>query len=148
MAMHNLLRDVAVTVSSAITGSTGASNYPAIDMLGYEGIAFVPLISGTPSTLGSSVSVQEATSSAMGDAADLLGTSVALSSGIAGGFAGVEIYRPRERYVRLVHTKTSTADIFLSVVNLLHRPLLAPVTQSTAQNHGVEFFNGPSSGTP
>ena len=148
--MHNLLRNVKINYATAITGSTAASNYPGLDMRGFSGISFVPLISGTPATDGSSIKAQECSSSGFttgSDVADLTGTSVALSSSITDGYAGLDLYRPNKRWVRMVHVKVSTADIFSSVVELQYRPGDAPVTHSTAKNHGVEYHAGPSTGT-
>lgn len=148
--MHNLLRAVKINYATAITGSTGDSNYPILDMAGFEGVAFIPLVSGTPSTAGSSIKAQEGSSSGLStgsDVGDLTGTSVALSSGIADGYAGIDLYRPNKRWVRMVHVKTSTADIFNAVVMLQYRAGANPVTHSTAKNHGVEYHAGPSTGT-
>ena len=147
---HQLLKNVAIDYATAITGSTGNSNYPVIDMRGYEAIAFAAFPNGTPSTAGSSIKIQQGSSSGMstGDAADLTGTSVSLSSSITDGYVATDIYRPGDRYVRLVHVKTSTADIFNNVVVLQYRPGYAPITHgSTAKQHGVEYHVSPAEGT-
>lgn len=150
MPEHQLLRNVAIQYATAITGSTADSNYPGLDMRGYEGISWVAYVSGTPSTNGSSIKAQECSSSGFttgSDVGDLTGTSVALSSSIADGYAGIDIYRPAKRWVRMVHVKTSTADIFSCVGAFQSHPNYAAVTHSTAKNHGVEYFVSPATGT-
>ena len=149
--MHNLLRNVAIQYATAITGSTADSNYPGLNMKGYEGVAFIAWVSGTPSTVGSSIKVQECSSSGFttgSDVGDLTGTSVALSSSIVDGYVAVDVARVAKQWTRMVHVKGSTADIFSSVSAYLYRASDDPVTHSTAKNHGVEYHVHPSTGTP
>ena len=150
MPNHNLLRNAAIQYSTTITGSTAASNYPGLNMKGYEGVAFIAFVSGTPSTNGSSINAQECSSSGFSsgsDFSDLTGTAVALSSSIADGYAAIDLFRPAKQWVRMVHVKTATADIFSSAIALQYRPVVGPVTHSTAKNHGVEYHVHPSTGT-
>lgn len=144
--MRQLLRYAAITTSTAITGSTGNSNYAGLDMAGYEGVAFIALVSGTPSTNGSSIKVQQDSSSGFGTVVDLTGTSISLSSSITDGYVASDIFRPSAQYVRMVHVKTSTADILSGLVMLRHRSDVS-VSHSTASQHGIEYHVTPSSGT-
>lgn len=147
--MHQILRGYQIDFSTAITGSTGTSQYPGWSMADATEIAWVPIISGTPSTDGSSINAQECSSSGFttgSDVSDLTGTSVALSSSITGGFAVIDIYKPKKQWVRMEHVKLSTADILSGVIVIRRRNDL-PVTHSTSFSHGVEYFNSPSTGT-
>ena len=84
--------------TTTVTGST-------IDMQGYEGVLFIAKF-GTAATDNTLKAAQGAASD-MSDAADLLGTSVGV--GASDELVWLDIYRPRERYVRALALRgTST----------------------------------------
>lgn len=73
-----------------------------VDMSGFEGVIFVACVKGGEA-IANTLKAQQATASNFSDAADLKGTAVDCSTtASADGLAILDIYRPRERYVRPV----------------------------------------------
>ncbi|MDO8751145.1 MAG: hypothetical protein Q7K03_08385 [Dehalococcoidia bacterium] len=149
--MHNLLRNVKVTNTSQIGGSTAVAYSSILDMRGYDGVAFIAMISGGPSTSAFGIKVQEASSSSMStgsDVADLTGTSVTASSTtIADGFLAADIFRPNKQYVRMAMIPSAGSDTLSAIVALQYKAGDSPVTHSTGKNLGTEYFVSPSTGT-
>ena len=150
--MHNMFRNVAIIQrTTGVTGSTGNSNLPGVDARGYEGISWVFLVNGNPTT-GMSFKVQEASSSGFSTAAgslvgDLTGTSIDMTTGIADGAAFIDVYKPNDRWVRAVIVKVSTADIIDGALVFGYNFNDLPVTHSTADVIAGEYHSHPSTGT-
>lgn len=97
----------AVVISSAVTPTAGAANTTDIngttlDMQGFEGVLMVVRMGAITSGAATSIKAQQGAAAGMGDAADLLGTSQTIADDAAGETFYIDLFRPRERYVRLV----------------------------------------------
>lgn len=108
----NLSKDVKVTLVAAGATSAGtAINSTAVDMSGFEGVIFIGSIA--TANAGNTALAAQATTSG-GSYADLAGTTVA--PGDSGDSFLIDVYRPRERYVRCEidrsGTNTVTGDIY------------------------------------
>jgi hypothetical protein len=148
--MHNLMRNVAlaqwstaVAVSATSTDITGT----ALDMAGYEGVVFVAIWSGTPTTSITQIHVEEDSSSGMGSAGDLSGSAAYFSTAIADGFSFVDVYRPAKQYVRYVIDRTTTDDAIAGVLALQYTKSVDPVTHSTAKLGSAVYLVHTATGT-
>lgn len=93
-----------VRVINGTAAGTTAVNGAVVDMSGFEGVRFIvafgTITDGTPS-----ITAQQGQLLDGSDMADLAGTAVAEAITDDNKLAIVEVYRPRERYVRLVVTR-------------------------------------------
>lgn len=114
-----------------------------VDMLGYQGVIFLATAGkGEVATFG--LKAQQDSDAAYGTVADLENTNVAFATAVAtDGFAGVEIVRPSDRYVRpaLVVPNLGTARP-ISIVSIRYGKNWRPET-----NSDVEVHISPAEGT-
>lgn len=120
-----------------------------IDTAGFLGCRIIVGFGTITGSAVTSVEVQQDTDSAGGTMADLLGTNVAVLDTDDNRIVIIDIYRPRERYLRAqIHRATANAVIDFMLVEL-YEPRLKPVTQDTATivAAGVESHVSPAEGT-
>lgn len=129
------------------TVATAAVTSDIIDMAGFDGVLFVVIFGaitdGTPS-----VKAQQDSDSAMGAAADLEGTSVAVDDADDDNkMLLLDIYQPDERYVRAVVTRGgSTGCVVDAILAIQYGARNEPVTQS-ADVVATERHVSPAEGT-
>lgn len=149
--MHNLFRNVKVTRSVDYTAASATStdiNGGILDMAGFEGVAFVALINGTPTSAGFLMKAEMGTSSSLstGNAVEIDDSAVNVTTSIANGILILDVYKPQYRYVRCVLDRVTTDDIPDGVLAFQYGAGNAPVTHSTADLYTAEYANSPSSG--
>lgn len=143
MLGHNFGSNAKVVLAKAgQTAATSDVTSDAIDTHGYAGVAFF----GTVATAAANNKVHAEQSDASGSGfADLAGTSI--SPGDNGDAFLVDIYQPREKWVRVVlerGTSTASGDIYAI--------LYGPIRDHGAASHGTtidaELHVAPAEGTP
>lgn len=151
MNSHNILNTIDVRrVNNAAAAGTSAINTTVVDMLGYETVAFVALFGTLTASQVTGIKVQQGTASDASDMADLAGTaSTAMADGDSNKMLLTEVYRPTERYVRLVVTRGTANAVLDGAIALLGRAGVSPPAfGSTVSNATtVEIFNSPAEGT-
>lgn len=128
-----------VLVASAATAATTAVNTAVVDTAGFLGVAFFGTIAVT--NAGNTIKVQQGAVANLSDAADLLGTGTATTTN--GDAVLVDVFRPRERFVRAVITRTSstaTGDIYA----VLYGPKTEPVVHGDTVD--ADYFVSPAEG--
>jgi len=144
--MHNLLRNVKITrVSSGLSASTTDHNCTAVDMRGFEGVAFVASFGALTTAAVTFMKGQEATSSGA-TYSDLLGTAVNVDDQGSDLVALLDIFRPKDRWVRAVIDRGTANAVVDSVVAMQYRALDAAVTHSTATVYAAEYYVSPATG--
>lgn len=147
--MHNLLRftDVRRALNATAAGST-AVNGTVIDMLGYNGIAFAVLFGTLTATQVTKIKVQQGTASDGSDMADLAGSaSPALADADSNKMLITEVYRPRERYVRVVVSRGTANAVIDGAVALLSRAELTPPALHSTVAAAPVILSSPAEGT-
>lgn len=139
-------RSKLIRVSNAVAVGTTAVNSTVVDMANFEGVRFIvqfgAITDGTPA-----VKVQQGQQSDGSDAADLEGTSVAGAITDDNKLLVVEVYRPRERYVRCVVTRGgATGAVIDGILAELYGPRIMPVTKD-ASVAAQEAHGSPAEGT-
>lgn len=94
-------------VKAAVATGTTAINSNEVDMEGYDGVLFIASFGSTATDI--SLKAQQDTVTGMGGAADLEGSSKALDA--TAKIIFLDIFRPLERFVRVVATRTTTTTI-------------------------------------
>lgn len=138
----NLSTDVKITkvLASQIAGTT-AVNTGIVDMQGYEGVVFLAAIATAAANNG--LKAQQGQIANMSDAADLAGSQVN-SNGTQTDIV-LDIYRPRERYVRGVVVR-GTSTVIDAVWAIQYIAGKKPINNITAAQ-AAEIWASPAEGT-
>lgn len=134
---------------STFTVAAGTSdvNSDIVDMQNFEGVRFLVGFGAITSGAVTSIKVQQGAASDMSDAADLLGTGVTVADNDDNQVAIVEVYKPRERYLRVTTDRgTQNAVIDFAIAELWGAKKL-PITDDTATTIGNEVHISPAEGT-
>lgn len=147
--MQNLLKDIKVTrVMNAVAAGTSVQNGSVLDMSGWDGVMFIAQVGTLTATQVTGLKAQQGAASNMADAADLAGTAVGpLADGDSNKCLVLDIYRPRERYVRCVVTRGTANAVIDGVIAIQYRGRKAPVTQDTTTIAANESHVSPAEGT-
>jgi hypothetical protein len=113
-----------------------------VDTAGYDGVMFVTSF-GTAAT-DNTLKAQQDIVTGMASAADLLATSV--TSGASDEDVWIDIYRPQERFVRVV-AERGTSSTLESIWAILYNPRSMPVDNATTGTIIGEFHQSPAEGT-
>ena len=128
-----------IRVMNAVAAGTTVQNSTAVDMSGYEGVIFLASFGALTATQVTSLKAQQGLTSG-GSFADLLGTLVGpLADGDGNKMLSLDVYRPRERFVRAVINRATANAVIDGVVAILYGPKKAPpakdATVAFAENH-------------
>jgi hypothetical protein len=118
----------AVTVTNGASG-TSAIEGAIIDMSGWEGVLVIVTMGAITSGGVQSIEMQQGAAAAMGDAADLLGTNVAIADDDDEETFYIDLYRPLKRYVRLYVNRSTQASTVAAATYIQYGPRVAPYTQ-------------------
>jgi len=141
----NLGKNIKVTTALDYGSGTANRNGATLDMQGWDGVlAIVKHATIAPSAVGD-IHWEQDTDSAMGTAADLTGTAIAVAADDDNELWVSELYRPLKRYVRLVVTKNGANAQAESVIYVQYRGSKCPVADAGADEY--ELHVSPSEGT-
>ena len=144
----NLSKNVKVTrVMNGVAAGTTDQNSSIIDMSGWDGVLFLAAFGVITATAVTSIKVQQDTDPAGGTMADLAGTAVTVADDDDNQVAGVDVYRPRERYVRLVIDRGTANAVIDGVVAIQYRGSKAPSVHDATTVVAIETHASPAEGT-
>ena len=112
--MPTFLEDVRLTVAkAAIAAGQTAITSDVVDMADYDAVVFFTTVGTISATAVTSIKVQQSNDNGVSDSwADLAGTKLDIADDDDGQTFGVQIIRPRERYLRAVVSRgTANAAI-------------------------------------
>ena len=124
---------------------TASRNSDIVDTLGFGGVCFVVHFGAIASSGTNSIKAQQGADAALGDAADLEGTSQSVADSFDDKVKYIDIPNPRERYLRLVVSKDGSKACAESAIAYLYNPKIEPVTH--AADVAGEFHHAPPEGT-
>ena len=141
--MGNLSNAVKLNAGIAVTtAGTSSVNGATIDMAGFDGVLFV--IKFGTAAANNTIKAQQDTDSGMGTAADLAGTSVGV--GASDEIVWLDIYRPQERYLRMVAARGTSTTIEWGMA-IQYGPRVQPVDNTIAGTIFGELHISPVEGT-
>jgi hypothetical protein len=135
-------RNKLVKVQDHTAAGTTPVTSDIIDTQGYEGAFFFTSF-GTAAA-NNNLKAQQGAASDLSDAADLEGSAVA--SGTSDEDVWIEVYRPRERYLRVVGTR-GTSSTLESIWCILYNPRVLPVSNILSGTIVGEKNVSPAEGT-
>jgi len=146
----NLSKDV--KVSTAITSAAGVADTADItgtilDMSNYEGVLMIVRFGVITGSAVTSIKAQQDAAAAMGGAADLEGTSITVADDDDDQIFIIDLYRPRERYVRLYVDRGTQNAVVASAVYIQYGPRKKPVSNNVTNKVTTETNISPAEGT-
>lgn len=139
------LKSVKIEKLAAEVGAA-ASNYSGadiVDMEGYEGVIFVAVFGTSAADNGLKVQ-QDTTSDHSDDPQDLAGSQVLLDG--TEETAIIDVYRPRERYLRPIGVR-GTSTTIASIVAIKYGAAKQPVDNDADTDNSAETHISPAEGT-
>lgn len=136
--MHgSLLDNVKITKVNAYAASAGtAINSTSVDMQGFEGVVFVTSLA--TANAGNSVNVAQSEDNSTFN--DLEGTAQVPASD--GHLVAIDVYRPRERYVRAEVDRGGTNTVVDAIFAIQYNGAKPPFTSIATQETHVSPAEG------
>lgn len=137
--MQNLLNNILLYyVNAAVSAGSSISDASDIlDMSGWEGVIFIVPITDSVATGVATLTVQQNTANSGTGMAALSGAVATATSGtnddLNGKLLVVDVYRPRERYIRSLLTSATANIAFGDTIAILYQGSKMPITQLTAE---------------
>lgn len=145
---HNLANEVKVTrVMNGVAAGTTDQNSSAVDMQGWDGVMFITSFGAITSGAVTSVKLQQDTASGMSTAADLAGTGQTVADDDDNQVVIHDLYRPTERYVRVVVDRGTQNAVIDGVVAIQYKGRKQPTTHDSSTVVSCEIYDSPAEGT-
>lgn len=144
-----LSNHVKFTLAEAATVAGTADIESAVyDMAGFEGIVFMTTFGTITSGAVTSIKAQQGTDATVTDAADLLGSAITVADDDDGQTFMIDIYRPRERYVRCVVDRGTQNAVVGEIYALQYdKRGVLPIVNTVANTLTLETHVSPAEGT-
>jgi hypothetical protein len=142
----NLSSEVKLTkVSVATAAGTAAIDSDSVDMSGWEGVwFFTTVLAITGSGVQSINAAQCADDSTF---LDLEGTGITIADDDDNQTFGVDVYRPKDRYVRLEVARATQNSAFGEIYALQYGPSKGPADNNVDDTITTELHLSPAEGT-
>ena len=140
-----------VKLTQAITVTNGAAgtsdiNGVTLDMAGYEGVLMLVTMGAITATAVTSIKAQQGAASDLSDAADLASTAQTIADSDDEKTYYIDVFKPRERYVRLVVDRGTANAVVASATYIQYGPRTLSVA-SHGSNVSGETHISPAEGT-
>lgn len=145
--MGDLLKRLGLLKALDYASGTATRNGAVCDMQGYDGVIMICLLATIAAGAVSSLKAQQDTAVGMGTAADLLGTGIAIADDDDDQIVAIDLYRPRERYVRAVVVKDASNACAETVLYLRYKGRKLPKALSVTDLVTAELHVSPIEGT-
>lgn len=135
-----------VVEAAAAAGQTTLTS-DIIDMAGWAGCVFFTTVGAITSGGAQSIKAQQGAAAAMGDAADIVGSSITIADDDDGQTFAIDIANPRERYLRVVVARATQDSAFGPIYALQYGPRALPQSWAEDDALTVEVHQNPAEGT-
>lgn len=136
--MQNLLNNIKLDyVAAAVSAANNTDNDSAIvDTQGYDGVLFLTTITDSVSTGVATMTIEQNSANSGSGMAALSGAVATKTSGgnddINGQMLAVDVYRPRERYLRANRTSATANIAYGECIAILYKGNKMPIAQAAA----------------
>lgn len=140
---------ITVVKNAVAAGSTAITDASAVDMANYEGVLFLVKFGAIVSGAVTSVKAQQSSDNGSSDTfADLEGTSVTVADTDDNKVVPLEIWRPRERYVKPYVSRATQSATVDSIIAIQYGPRLHGTDQHDSTTVVTpEVHTSPAEGT-
>lgn len=129
--MRTLSKDTKISVGLAYASGNADRNGAVVDMKDWDGLLIVCTLAAIAAAAVTSIKAQQGAESDLSDAADLEGSSINIANDDDDGVKYIDIWQPRERYVRAVVDKDGTNACAESVLYIQYKGKGLPSTHGT-----------------
>lgn len=136
--MQNLLNNIALDyVAAAVAAGSSIDNDSAIvDTQGFDGVLFLTTITDSVDTGVATMTVEQNTANSGSGMAALAGAVATATSAanddLNGKLLAVDVYRPRERYLRANRVSATANIAYGECIAIKYKGIKQPVTQAAA----------------
>lgn len=146
--MNRANTEKVIRVMNGVVAGTSAQTSSAIDTQGFDGVKIYSAFGAITSGAATSVKIQQSSDDASADAyADLLGTSVTVADDDDNQVVVHDIYRPRERYLKVVISRATQNAVIDGIIAVLYGAIKQPTTDDTTTVVSRETHVSPAEGT-
>ena len=132
-------------VSNAVAAGTSDIDSSSVDMTDFEGVRFTVAF-GTI-TSGAATTIKAAQSANDSSWNDLLATAITVADDDDNQLAVLDIWRPKDRYVRCTVTRATQNAVVDGIVAEQYGPRLLPTTDDSSTVVAREIHSSPAEGT-
>lgn len=130
-----------------VAAGTSDVNSDIVDTAGWEGVRFIAGFGAITAGAVTSIKAQQGAAANMSDAADLADTGITIADDDDNQVAIVDIFKPRERYVRLAFDRGTQNAVIDFLIAELYRPRKMPVSEDATLVVSTEKHVSPAEGT-
>lgn len=136
--MQNLLNNIKLDyVAAAVTAASNTDNDSAIvDTQGFDGVIFLTTITDSVATGVATMTIEQNTANSSSGMAALSGAVATATSGsnddLNGQMLAVDVYRPRERYLRANRVSATANIAYGECIAILYKGSKMPIAQAAA----------------
>jgi len=141
----NLSKHVKISDALDYASGTATRNGATLDMSGWDGVLMIVKHATIASGASGDIHAEQGNESDASDMTDLAGTKIAVADDDDNQTFVLDIYRPTDRYVRVVVTKDGSNAQAETALYLQYRGRKLPVTDMGADEY--ELHVSPSEGT-
>jgi hypothetical protein len=134
-----------ITPALAYASGTADRDGATLDMQGWDGVMVLVNLATIAAGAVTSIKMQQGAASNMSDAADLAGTAQSIADDDDDSVMYIDLFQPRERYVRLVVDKDGSNACAESAVYIQYRGKIGPSTHGAGVSG--EAHLSPAEGT-
>lgn len=146
--MNSAISEKVIRVMNAVAAGTSDQTSSVIDTLGFDGVKIYSAFGTITSGAVTSVKVQQSSDDGSADTyADLEGTSVTVADDDDNQVVVHDIYRPRERYLKVVIDRGTQNAVIDGVIAVLYGARVQPVTNDASTVVSREVHASPAEGT-
>lgn len=139
-------REKVIRVMNGVVAGTSTQTSSAIDTAGYEGVKIYTALGAITSGSATTVKVQQSSDDGADSYADLTGSSIAFADTDDNKVSVHDIYRPQERYLKVVVTRATQNAVIDGIVAVLYGGRKQPTTDDTSVT-SREVWVSPAEGT-
>lgn len=137
-----------IRVMAGVVAGTSDQTSSAIDVAGYDGVKIYTLFGAITSGAVTSVKVQQSSDNGSVDTyADLEGSSITVADDDDDQVVVHDIYRPRERYLKVVIDRGTQNAVIDGIIAVLYGARKLPPTNDATTVVSREFHASPAEGT-
>lgn len=140
----NTKLSIAIAPAAGVAATTDIDG-ATLDMANWEGVLMAVTFGVITGSAVTSILAQQDSASGMGTAADLLGTGQTIADDDDEKTFYIDLYRPRERYVRLVVDRATQNAVVASATYIQYGKRKGPSTHGT--DVSGELHVSPAEGT-
>lgn len=143
----NLSAETKTTTALDYASGSADRNGVTLDMQGYEGVLIIVKFATIATGAVTHIKAQQGAASNLSDAADLAGTRQDVADDDDNQIFQIDIFRPAERYVRLVIDKDASNTTAESAIYIQYGAHKAPVSNNVTDAVTTELHVSPAEGT-